>query len=568
MRAAGAVRRALRVARDGDRDVARAVEEPVHRLDAVAAVTTTAGAPSAWIASASARRSASSGTERPRARTPRAGSASRPSRAGTAARRAAATASSRRSRAPELAIITGSTTSGTRCAARGTSATVSIDRRAEEHPGLRRVDADVVEHRLELGADELGRHLVDRRHAAGVLRGQRHDRAHPVAAEARERLQVGLDPGAAARVRAGDREAAGHHWCRRLPSARWRPSPQPWDGPARGRGARLPDASSPAGAGAHGAGFPATSTRGSARRCSRRGITELYSHQADALAAARRGEHVLVATGTASGKTLAFNLPVLDALAADPKLRALYLYPTKALAQDQARALCTRCGAAAPCAPRSTTATPSPSSRWQIRKWANVILTNPDMLHVGVLPHHDRWGDVLANLRYVVVDEAHVYRGRLRLPRRERAAPPAAHRRRSTAPSRSSCSPRRRSRTRRARRERSLGEPRHGRRRATARRAPSARSRSGTRRSLDAELGLRASALGEASRLLARPRRARPAHDLLREEPQGRRADPPLRRRAARPAARARGSRRTGPATRPRSGARSSGASSTASSSA
>jgi DEAD/DEAH box helicase domain-containing protein len=140
-----------------------------------------------------------------------------------------------------------------------------------------------------------------------------------------------------------------------------------------------------------------------------RGIEALFTHQAESLAAARRGEHVVVATGTASGKTLAFNLPVLDALAADPKLRALYLYPTKALAQDQARSL------AELKVPRVKPAIYDGDTehdrRWQIRKWANAILTNPDMLHVGVLPHHDRWADVLSNLRYVVVDEAHVYRG-------------------------------------------------------------------------------------------------------------------------------------------------------------
>jgi DEAD/DEAH box helicase domain-containing protein len=135
----------------------------------------------------------------------------------------------------------------------------------------------------------------------------------------------------------------------------------------------------------------------------------LYTHQRATWDAAQRGEHVIVTTGTASGKTLAFNLPVLDAVARDPKLRTLYLYPTKALAQDQARSL------AAFALPNTRTAiydgdTPG-DRRWQIRKWANLILTNPDMLHVGVLPHHDRWGDVLANLRYVVVDEAHVYRG-------------------------------------------------------------------------------------------------------------------------------------------------------------
>jgi DEAD/DEAH box helicase domain-containing protein len=135
----------------------------------------------------------------------------------------------------------------------------------------------------------------------------------------------------------------------------------------------------------------------------------LFAHQADAWEAAQRGENVIVTTGTASGKTLAFNLPVLDALAREPKSRALYLYPTKALAQDQLRTLTTLAvpGVKAAIYDGDTEG----DRRWQIRKWANLILTNPDMLHVGVLPHHDRWGDVLQNLRYVVVDEAHVYRG-------------------------------------------------------------------------------------------------------------------------------------------------------------
>jgi DEAD/DEAH box helicase domain-containing protein len=141
----------------------------------------------------------------------------------------------------------------------------------------------------------------------------------------------------------------------------------------------------------------------------RQGIGELYAHQAETWRAVRAGEHVIVTTGTASGKTLAFNLPVLDALAVDPKNRALYLYPTKALAQDQARAL----GALA--VPGVHVAlydgdTPTETRR-EIRRSANLILTNPDMLHLGVLPRHDLWADVLHNLRYVVVDEAHVYRG-------------------------------------------------------------------------------------------------------------------------------------------------------------
>ena len=139
------------------------------------------------------------------------------------------------------------------------------------------------------------------------------------------------------------------------------------------------------------------------------GVTALYRHQAETWNAARRGENVVVTTGTASGKSLAFNLPVLDAIAREPKARALYVYPTKALAQDQARALAElRLKGLRPAIYDGDT---TPEQRWQIRKWSNLILTNPDLLHVGLLPHHDRWGDVLSNLRFVVVDEAHVYRG-------------------------------------------------------------------------------------------------------------------------------------------------------------
>jgi DEAD/DEAH box helicase domain-containing protein len=139
------------------------------------------------------------------------------------------------------------------------------------------------------------------------------------------------------------------------------------------------------------------------------GVDALYAHQAAAWESAARGEHFVVTTGTASGKTLAFNLPVLDALAREPKQRALYLYPTKALAQDQLRALGSfRLPKLRAAIYDGDTAA---DRRWQVRKWANLILSNPDMLHVGVLPHHDRWGDVLSNLAYVIVDEAHVYRG-------------------------------------------------------------------------------------------------------------------------------------------------------------
>jgi len=139
------------------------------------------------------------------------------------------------------------------------------------------------------------------------------------------------------------------------------------------------------------------------------GVAGLYTHQRAAWDVVRRGEHLLVATGTASGKTLAFNLPVLDAVARDGATRALYLYPTKALAQDQFRTLSAyRLPQLRPAIYDGDTPV---ELRGGIRRSAGVILTNPDMLHVGVLPNHDRWGDVLANLRYVVVDEAHVYRG-------------------------------------------------------------------------------------------------------------------------------------------------------------
>jgi DEAD/DEAH box helicase domain-containing protein len=138
------------------------------------------------------------------------------------------------------------------------------------------------------------------------------------------------------------------------------------------------------------------------------GIKRLYSHQAAFWEAATTGD-AMVVTGTSSGKSLAFNLPVLDAIARDPSARAIYLYPTKALAQDQARAL------AALAAPQARVAiydgdTPT-GERRQVRRWANLVLTNPDMVHVGILPAHSAWADAIANLRYVVVDEAHAYRG-------------------------------------------------------------------------------------------------------------------------------------------------------------
>src|SRR5436305_5039839 len=138
------------------------------------------------------------------------------------------------------------------------------------------------------------------------------------------------------------------------------------------------------------------------------GVTRLYSHQAAMWRAAATGD-AMVVTGTASGKSLAFNLPVLDAVARDPLSRALYLYPTKALAQDQARSLA-RLGSPGARPAIYDGDTPG-GERRQIRGWANLVLTNPDMLHVGILPGHPAWADALAHLRYVIVDEAHAYRG-------------------------------------------------------------------------------------------------------------------------------------------------------------
>jgi DEAD/DEAH box helicase domain-containing protein len=140
----------------------------------------------------------------------------------------------------------------------------------------------------------------------------------------------------------------------------------------------------------------------------RAGISSLYLHQREALTSAF-AQTTIVTTGTASGKSLCFQLPTLETLVTDPLARALYLYPTKALAQDQARSL------HAFGLPQLRPAiydgdTPS-HERTAVRRRSNLVITNPDMLHVGILPHHASWADFLANLAFVVVDEAHVYRG-------------------------------------------------------------------------------------------------------------------------------------------------------------
>ncbi|MFZ0384796.1 MAG: DEAD/DEAH box helicase [Solirubrobacteraceae bacterium] len=139
------------------------------------------------------------------------------------------------------------------------------------------------------------------------------------------------------------------------------------------------------------------------------GIDYLYTHQAGAVEAALRGP-TIVTTGTASGKSLCFQIPTLEALTSDPTARALFLYPTKSLAQDQARSL-QRFGLHRLVRPAIYDGDTPRQERTAIRRKSNLVITNPDMLHVGILPHHDAWRELFSNLRYVVVDEAHVYRG-------------------------------------------------------------------------------------------------------------------------------------------------------------
>jgi DEAD/DEAH box helicase domain-containing protein len=142
-----------------------------------------------------------------------------------------------------------------------------------------------------------------------------------------------------------------------------------------------------------------------------RGIEQLFSHQAHAWELIERGRHVVVVTPTASGKTLCYNLPTLQALLDQPDARVLYLFPTKALAQDQLAEL----QALATSLPEMRMFTydgdTPQDARRAVRARANLVLTNPDMLHSGILPHHTKWAALFQNLRYVVIDELHAYRG-------------------------------------------------------------------------------------------------------------------------------------------------------------
>ena len=144
----------------------------------------------------------------------------------------------------------------------------------------------------------------------------------------------------------------------------------------------------------------------------RRGIERLYTHQYSAFEAVRRGENIVAVTPTASGKTLCYNLPVLQAIAEDDGSRALYIFPTKALAQDQKSEL-NEIIAEMGIEIKSFTydGDTSPSVRQLVRTAGHIVITNPDMLHAAILPHHTKWVSLFSNLKFVIIDELHTYRG-------------------------------------------------------------------------------------------------------------------------------------------------------------
>ncbi|HET7209474.1 MAG TPA: DEAD/DEAH box helicase [Terriglobales bacterium] len=143
-----------------------------------------------------------------------------------------------------------------------------------------------------------------------------------------------------------------------------------------------------------------------------KGITQLYSHQAATAELVHGGKNVVVVTPTASGKTLCYNLPVLNAVLENPDTRAFYLFPTKALAQDQLAELHDLSKRLSACFGVHTFDGDTPNdARKAIRERGHIVLTNPDMLHTGILPHHTKWMRLFENLRYIVLDELHVYRG-------------------------------------------------------------------------------------------------------------------------------------------------------------
>ncbi len=146
------------------------------------------------------------------------------------------------------------------------------------------------------------------------------------------------------------------------------------------------------------------------------GLFPLYSHQVQAINAARAGSNVFIVTPAASGKTLGYNVPVLDRMLSHKRSRALYLFPTKALAQDQLRGLKELIARLPPASIKEADCTTfdgdtAKEDRREVKKSARIVLTNPDMLHLGIMPNHESWASFFRNLSYVIVDEAHVYRG-------------------------------------------------------------------------------------------------------------------------------------------------------------
>lgn len=158
--------------------------------------------------------------------------------------------------------------------------------------------------------------------------------------------------------------------------------------------------------------FPAGLDRRLISALQRRGIQRLYSHQAEAINHVLAGRSVVVVTPTASGKTLCYNVPVVSAIMDDPSARAIYLFPTKALSQDQLAELHSLVDALDIDLKTFTYDGDTPAdARRAVRQAGHIVVTNPDMLHTGILPHHTRWHQLFENLRYVVIDELHSYRG-------------------------------------------------------------------------------------------------------------------------------------------------------------
>ena len=158
--------------------------------------------------------------------------------------------------------------------------------------------------------------------------------------------------------------------------------------------------------------LPAELDDGLRRVLRARGIERLYGHQADAYGRVRAGDNVVLVTPTASGKTLAYNLPILSHFLRDALATALYLFPTKALSQDQQAELDGVVQGGGLPVPAFTYDGDTPASvRGRVREQGRIVITNPDMLHTGVLPHHTKWGHFFGGLRFVVIDELHIYRG-------------------------------------------------------------------------------------------------------------------------------------------------------------